>query len=337
MVAAGCTPPLLPFNTDVPAQIMSYAEAPPVKDGRARFRELFCDLVGEKNITRKTPIQCKDHLWRLGDEPQSSAPAQPLPEHDTRYVLALVPGAFAECFPKISFPFESGSDRLEKMGYRVEKIRVSGRSSSEHNAVQIAMAIKEIKMRDDERLILIGYSKGATDILHYLVNFPNISDWVAAFLSVAGAVNGTALADKFGDTYIEWFSETSLAACGPGDKGLFESLKLSKQSQWIAKYPLPKHLSYFSMVAFANRENVQPILLTTYDMLAGIDPRNDSQLIFYDQIIPGSSLLGYFNSDHWDIAVTARNMLGEFHAAKRQTLRDILFEAMILFIIESLA
>ena len=37
--------------------------------------------------------------------------------------------------------------------------------------------------------------------------------------------------------------------------------------------------------------------------LAQIDGRNDSQMIFYDQIIPGSTLLGYVNADHWAIVV----------------------------------
>ena len=34
-----------------------------------------------------------------------------------------------------------------------------------------------------------------------------------------------------------------------------------------------------------------------------IDGRNDSQVIFYDQLIPGSTLLGYLNADHWAVAV----------------------------------
>ena len=37
--------------------------------------------------------------------------------------------------------------------------------------------------------------------------------------------------------------------------------------------------------------------------LSAIDPRNDSQVIFYDQVIPGSTLMGYLNADHWAIAV----------------------------------
>ena len=29
-----------------------------------------------------------------------------------------------------------------------------------------------------------------------------------------------------------------------------------------------------------------------------VDARNDGQLIYYDQVIPGSSLISYVNADH---------------------------------------
>jgi hypothetical protein len=34
-----------------------------------------------------------------------------------------------------------------------------------------------------------------------------------------------------------------------------------------------------------------------------MDPRNDSQTLFTDQLIPGSVLLGYLNADHWAVAL----------------------------------
>ena len=34
-----------------------------------------------------------------------------------------------------------------------------------------------------------------------------------------------------------------------------------------------------------------------------IDPLNDGQLLFIDQLIPGSALLGYVNADHWTVAI----------------------------------
>jgi hypothetical protein len=37
---------------------------------------------------------------------------------------------------------------------------------------------------------------------------------------------------------------------------------------------------------------------SSYDKLSKVDARNDSQLLFYDEIIPGSKLLAYVNADH---------------------------------------
>jgi hypothetical protein len=59
-----------------------------------------------------------------------------------------------------------------------------------------------------------------------------------------------------------------------------ESLKRSTQFSWLAVNPLPDKVQYFSIVAFTNRENVQPGILLTYDLLRNIDPRNDTQVIF---------------------------------------------------------
>jgi hypothetical protein len=73
--------------------------------------------------------------------------------------------------------------------------------------------------------------------------------------------------------------------------------------------PLLQNVRYYSIVAFTKRESVQPGLLFTYDFLRNIDPRNDGQVIFYDQIIPGASPLGYINLDHWAIAVPVKEKM----------------------------
>ena len=190
-----------------------------------------------------------------------------------------------------------------------------------------------------ERLILLGYSKGATDILHFLVDYPEIAKKVTAVLSVAGVINGTPVADKFAETYARWFKKIPIKECEPGDGGVLESLKRSAQFPWMAANPLPQNVQYYSIAAFANRENVQPGLLFTYDLLRKIDPRNDGQVIFYDQVVPGSSLLGYVNLDHWAIAVPVKEKTAPAYweaAATHPHVRALLFEAMILFLVEKL-
>jgi pimeloyl-ACP methyl ester carboxylesterase len=335
----GCTPALLKFELDTPAQTLTYAGAPPIYDQRPRFREIFCRLVNENLNAKQRQIKCVDYLWRLNDEIQDDMVSRPLPTHDPRLRIILVAGAFGECFPKMGKPYQDAAKRLEKFGYRIDTIVVSGRSSSGYNAAMIANTVDRLELRSSERLILLGYSKGATDILHFLVDYPELSKKVTAVLSVAGVINGTPLADKFAETYENWFKNIAIKACQPGDEGVLNSLKRSVQFPWLAINPLPQDVRYFSIVAFTNRDNVQPGLLFTYDYLRNIDPRNDGQVIFYDQVIPGASLLGYINMDHWAIAVPVKEKTASSAweaAAAHPHVRAILFEAMILFLVENL-
>jgi hypothetical protein len=80
-------------------------------------------------------------------------------------------------------------------------------------------------------------------------------------------------------------------------------------------------------------------LKSTYKKLAVIDPRNDSQVIFYDQVIPGSTLLGYLNADHWAIAVPVAEshpFIGKHFVDKNNYPRKAIFEAVLRFIEEDM-
>jgi hypothetical protein len=330
---------LLKFDLDIPAQTLTYAGAPPIHDQRLRFREIFCELINESSEAQHRKIKCENYLWRLNDEKLDDRLSRPLPVHDTSLRIILVAGAFGECFPKMGKPYQDAAARLEKIGYRIDTTVVSGRSSSSYNAAMIAKTVDGLEIKATERLILLGYSKGATDILHFLVDYPKLAKKVTAVLSVAGVINGTPLADKFAETYENWFKNTTIKACEPGDGGVLKSLKRSVQLPWLAIHPLPQNVRYFSIVAFTNRENVQPGLLFTYDYLRKIDPRNDGQVIFYDQIIPGASLLGYIDLDHWAIAVPVKEKMASSAweaASNHPHVRALLFEAMILFLVEKL-
>ena len=137
----GCTPALLKFDVDTPAQTLTYAGAPPIYDQRPRFREIFCGLINENSEAQHRQIKCEDYLWRLNDEKQGDRLNQPLPKHDPSLRIILVTGAFAECFPKMGKPYQDAAARLEKLGYRIDTIVVSGRSSSSYNAAMIAKTV----------------------------------------------------------------------------------------------------------------------------------------------------------------------------------------------------
>ena len=87
------------------------------------------------------------------------------------------------------------------------------------------------------------------------------------------------------------------------------------------------------------RDDISGILQPFYDQLAMIDPRNDSQVIFYDAIIPGSTLLGFVKADHWAVAMPfSRDAPQLSHAVidKNEFPREVLLEAIIRFVEEKL-
>jgi len=69
--------------------------------------------------------------------------------------------------------------------------------------------------------------------------------------------------------------------------------------------------------------------------LAWIDPRNDSQLHFYDQLIPGCTLLGYVKADHWALALPfSQDKIASALIDRNEFPREILLKAVIRFVEE---
>ena len=65
----------------------------------------------------------------------------------------------------------------------------------------------------------------------------------------------------------------------------------------------PREVPFYSLVAYPQPDRISWILKSSYNQLSRIDARNDSQVIFYDQVVPGGTLLGYLNADHWAVVV----------------------------------
>ena len=117
------------------------------------------------------------------------------------------------------------------------------------------------------------------------------------------------------------------------------SLRPATRMEWLANNPLPREVRYYSLVTFPQPDRISSILTKSYKKLALIDGRNDSQVIFYDQVIPGSTLVGYVNADHWAIAVPiarTHSTIGSMFVTKNAYPREALVEAVLRFVEEDL-
>jgi pimeloyl-ACP methyl ester carboxylesterase len=310
---------------------------PASRDGRARYRQIFCEMAA--TALDGSVIGCDDLLWRLQDEQAPGTDSPSLPALAQRLQVFVVSGAFSDCREPATVPFEDAIARLDARGVRIRPVMVSGRSSAAHNARQIADAIAGAGIADDDRVVLVGYSKGAVDALQFLVDFPEQARQVAVVLSVAGAIQGSPLAEQ-GDWWYRTFLQHAFAGtCDPGDGQVLHSLLPSVRKAWLADNPLPSGVAYYSLAAFTTAEHMSHGLKPAWRMLARHDHRNDGQVVAGDAIIPGSTVLGYVNADHWDLAIALEQQMPRLSArtSDRQLPRTALLEAALLYISEQLA
>jgi len=334
----GCAPQLLDYDATAPAAVVAPIGVPAIEDARPGFRRIFCNRLEKAGALATNG--CSEYLHRLRDE-AAPEPDVPLPAlHPGSLRILLVPGALSECVGASGLPFRAGAEHLRSLGYRVESIPLSGRSGVENNAAQIAEGVRRIPAGEDVPLVLIGYSKGVNDALTFLVRYPGLAQRVDALVSVAGSVNGSPLADRYAGVYAA-FADFSVGGCPPGDGQMVASLERPTNLRWLAANPLPQHVRYFSLGAYTDRRHLARALRLLFaPALARMEPRNDGQTLFYDQVIPGSVLLGYLNGDHWDVAIPLRErmpFLAGNSADSPDFPRTELLESIVLFVDQYLA
>jgi pimeloyl-ACP methyl ester carboxylesterase len=227
---------------------------------------------------------------------------------------------------------------LNADGFGAELLDVDGLSSSANNASQIRDYIQALPPEQaGHKIVLIGYSKGAPDILEAMVAYPELHPRIAAVVSVAGAVGGSPLANTADQKDLNIMQHFPGSDCSAGDGGALDSLRPSTRRAWLAENPLPREIPYYSLVTYPHPERMSSVLGSSYRKLSKVDARNDSQVIYYDQMIPNSTLVGFVNADHWAVAVPvarSHTFMGKTFVDKNDYPREALFEALLRFIEE---
>jgi hypothetical protein len=309
-----------------------------IDDQRGRFREILCAVDEAHGHELPEYRPCADILHRFADEPPGTKKPVHLGPARSKLRVALVSGLGAECFAGLVSAFRFALEHVQGIGYQTASIRVDGLSSSTNNGRQVKDAVVAMHLAPQERLVLIGYSKGTPDILEGLVTYRELAQRVAAVVSVAGSINGSPLVDDAPASMLGRLEYLPGSECDEGDGGALDSLKPSIRRDFLRTRELPNTVHY-SVASFAQREQISFGLRGSYDDLAKIDPRNDSQVLFYDQIIPGGALLGFVNADHWAVALPIsrqRPALAATVINRNEFPREILLEAIVRHVEEQL-
>lgn len=338
MGAVGCTQVKeFLFGWEGTLQSLGPSKPQNVVDDRGRFREIYCAIRTDHGRTLAEDRECDDALVYLEDEPAGTGAEVTLGMARMPWRVMVIPGVIGECFQHIAAALPHARAHLSQHGYRTEVIPVSGRSGSSHNALQIRDYLVA-NTRSDEPVILVGYSKGAVDALEAVVNHPEVLERTAAVISLAGAVGGSQLADDTPALLESLSRHVDLPACDDGDGLAVKSLRTDERKAWLAEHsPLPEGPLYLAVPAMARKRDISFLLLDGYHKLRKIDPRNDSQVLFQDAVIPGGVLLGYANGDHWAVALPfSRDAKGlaKTLVTRNAYPREVLLEAITRYVEE---
>ncbi|MBL8445888.1 MAG: hypothetical protein JNJ44_00570 [Zoogloeaceae bacterium] len=351
---AGCGPTaLVAYRPDDPPTVHLPLAQAQIRDARQAFSSLFArELAEQADATTAW-------LHGVGPADPNTVPAG-LAALDERFAgrragtsVLIVPGLFSDCIGDQSVPFGDGMARPEAEAVRaayhhyadlglgdLRLVPLPGRASSPHNGALLAAALRDEAARPGvSRIVVVAYSKGVPDLLEALALLTREGGTpakLAAVVAVAGVVAGTPLADHYEGIYGLLSPHASPFGCTPAEGGEVESLTRRERVRWLAAHPLPRQITYYSIVAYATPEETAPLLRTPKGLLAPVDPRNDGQLVASDAILPGSTLLATVRADHLDVALPLNrnpNVLVRQLVSGRPFPREALLRATLRWVV----
>jgi hypothetical protein len=276
------------FHSDGKTSIIVLTPAD--KDETGSFADMFCSVLDQYSAAGEAWGSCSKYLQA---NPRQKVTLTAIPN---KYRVLIVPGIMNSC-ASAAPAFDEGQKSLrEKYGMTVEMLAVPN-DSSEVNAKAIAQYLKDHIKDDQRKYIVVGYSKGAPDLQVMLATDRDAAASVAAFITVAGAVGGSPIADVLPAQADRWMQMLKFGNCKGDVSTGFKSLRRDVRQAFLASYPNPVVPTY-SVAAVSDQTNTSKMLLESWRLLSVYDPQQDSQLTRQDAIVPGAKYLGTARADH---------------------------------------
>lgn len=280
-------------------------------DKRARYTNLFCQNLALDGAKLGYNKKCAAYFNDGNARAHNNKPLnihKPITNKGINIRVAMVGGIFSDCVRDNVNMFSNAKTYIKTSNIpsisniKFSDIKITGYSSSTINANLIANAIGAMKIAKDERLIVVSYSKGTSDMIEALAIYPNLANKIDAHLSIAGVVLGSPLANNK-SIFEKIFKLFNLKCQGPDGKGL-QSITTSHREQFLKQHQLPKNVKYYSLIGNASKARTSIALrpLRAQLSLLGINT-SDAQVPTNNAVMPSSNVLGFMNADHWAIAM----------------------------------
>ena len=246
--------------------------------------------------------------------------------------LLVVPGLLGDTVRGLVGPLMCAREGLRAEGRDIEVVWLDGRTGCTRNAARLRTVVLEAAEQRGAPIDLVGYSKGCTDALHMLGDWPDTHAALRSLVSLGGVVLGTPLARLAPSIVARTLSRLPLPGLERGDGRAIHDLTPAWRRRWLEEHPLPSGIRYASLVGAPSASRVSRVLEPSWHALARRHPYNDSQLDVDDAVLPGGELLATLDADHWALAlpIAERNaLLGRLLVTRNAFPRTVMLEALM--------
>jgi hypothetical protein len=253
-----------------------------------------------------------------------------------QYRLLVVPGFLSACASGQGAFEQARQHLLVQHGVDAQYQQVPD-DSCENNGKRLANYLR--KQANGKKYIVVGHSKGAAD-LQVALQEPGVATLVAAFISVAGAVGGSHIADLPRAPVLIDGLEESLKCSGKLGLAL-QSLGTKARQAFNTSHPNPPVPSY-SLVAVSGPLKTSLALVPTWWALdtsgtaAHMPTEQDGLLIAVEGILPGAKNLGAARADHVAVAHDFKGTAFSLVFNHGDFPRAALLEALLRFVVADL-
>lgn len=315
------------FRSDGRVLVMSLASSG--TDESAAFADVFCSVLQEENPDQGEWGDCAQYI-----EAKPSGKTFNLGPLSTKYRVLVLPGFLSSCVASTP-ALQKGQAHLHDVhGLTVEYLQLPN-ESSETNGKLIADYLAAHIKSDPRKYIVLGYSKGAPDVQVGLAQSPEAASAVAAFISLAGAVGGSPVANAMPAMIERYTKSLNLGTCQGDIAHAAQSLRSDVRHAFLTSHPFPVVPTY-SLAALSDRTNTSKMLLEAWQLLSAYDSAQDSQLTRQDATVPGSTYLGSAHADHLAVALAFEDSSAGAFMDHNHYPRTALFEALVRWVVSDL-
>jgi hypothetical protein len=289
------------------------------------FARIFCSTLGHfTDLDGRSWGDCAKYI-------EVAQPPQAQTSFTAPFRFLFVAGFGNDCLQDVRAFGPSIEHLKNDHDVAVEAFGVPPYASSEENGKAIAKHIDDGWTADQTRkYVLIGYDKGAADLIDALRVLDNAPSKVAGLVTIAGLVGGV------------WRPQEMSALLQPGEPWISSSCpgnvpdgiaSLGREVRQSVLRATHLDVPRYSLVAASDYADTSDVLRPMWKQLSLFAREQDGVVVAWESVLPDAKFLGTLRGDHWAVALPFDDSGQAFKKITRNRFpRDAVFEAVVRFV-----